>query len=156
MKRFVLALALLAIPLVAENDFDSLVHSMENQYGTKKTYIPLMGFANFLVKAARPSGTKDFKLAMFEHVDRNRHPSAEELDSRFLSRGWKPFVRVMSNRKSERVQIYARESGRDHELLITTFEDHEAVLVRVRVNAENLAKWVTNPRAMSGRASKGL
>ena len=156
MKRLMIAAALLAAPALAESDFDSLVHNMENHYGTKKTYIPFMGVANFFVKVARPAGTKDFKLAVFEHVDRDRHPSAELLDDRFLSRGWKPFVRVVSKKNRERVQIYARESGRDHELLITTFEDREAVMVRVRVNAENLAKWVNNPRLMCGRVSKGL
>jgi hypothetical protein len=155
-KRLILAAALLALPALAENDFDSLVRSMENYYGMKKTYIPFMGVANLFVKVARPAGTKDFKLAIFEDVRRDRHPSVEELDNRFLTRGWKPFVRVMSNKKRERVQIYARPSGRDHELLVTTFEDHEAVMVRVKVNAENLAKWVNNPRAMCGRVSKSL
>ena len=154
MKRILIAAVLLAAPALAENDFDSLVRSMENHYGTKKTHMPFLGVANFFVKVARPAGTKDFKLAIFEDVSRDRHPSAEELDSRFLSRGWKPFVRVVSNKKRERVQIYARQSGRDHELLVTTFEAHEAVMVRVKVNAENLAKWVNNPRAMCGRVSK--
>ena len=154
MTRLMMIAALVVLPAVAENDFDSLVRGMEDHYGTKKTYIPFLGFANFVVKMARPAGTKDFKLAIFEHVDRYQHPSADDLDRRVLSRGWKPFVRVTSNRKRERVQIYARESGRDHELLVTTFEDHEAVMVRVRVNAENLAKWVNNPRIMCGRLSR--
>ena len=155
MRRALLAAALMTLPVFAGgNDFDSMVRTMEDHYGTKKTYIPFMGFANLVVKIAKPAGTRDFKLAIFENVDRYRHPSAEELDRKFLSNGWKPFVRVMSSRKRDRVQIYAREAGRDHELLVTTFEDNEAVMVRVRVNAEGLAKWVNDPRAMCGRVSK--
>ncbi|HYP08159.1 MAG TPA: hypothetical protein VER03_18140 [Bryobacteraceae bacterium] len=156
MKRFVLALTVLALPVFAGggSDFDSMVRSMENHYGVKKTYIPFLGFANFVVKVARPAGARDFKLAIFEHVDQSRHPSLEDMDRRFVSAGWKPFVRVLSNRKRERVQIYAREKGRDHELMVTTFENDETVMVRVRINAEGMAKWVNNPRAMCGRNSR--
>jgi hypothetical protein len=154
MKRGMVLLAVLCLPLAAfDRDFDSLVHNMESEYGTKRVHIPFMGFANFVVKIARPAGTSDLKLAVFEHVDTNRHPSPERLDATFMPRGWKPFVRVLSNRSGSRVQIYARQSHRDHELLIATFERDEAVVIRVRVNAEQLAKWVNNPVAM-GR-SKG-
>lgn len=149
MRRLIALLALAAMPVLAGgNDFDSMVRSLEDHYGKKKVYIPFMGFANFIVKVARPAGTRDFKLAVFEDVDHYRHPAPEVLDRNFVSRGWKPFVRVTSNRKHERVQIYAREVGRDHELMITTFERNEAVMVRVRVNAEGLSKWVNNPRFM--------
>ena len=149
MARIALALLLLTAPMFARNDFDDLVRSMESQYGKKKVYIPMLGFANFLVKIARPAGTSDFKLAVFEDVDHGRHPEAEDLDRRFRPSGWKPFVKVVSKAGRERVHIYARESGRDHELLIATFERHEAVLVRVRVNAERLARWVNNPVVMA-------
>lgn len=148
------ALLLLALPLLAGNDFDTLVRVMESNYGTRRLQIPFMGFANFLVKVARPAGTKDFKLAVFEHVDASRHPSAEQLDAAFQPQGWKPFVKVMSNRKGERVHLYARQSQSDHELLITTLERSEAVMVRVRVNADHLARWVNNPVGMC--RSKGL
>jgi hypothetical protein len=142
-------LAIVSLPLSAfDRDFDSLVHDMESEYGTKRLYIPFMGFANFIVKMARPAGASDLKLAVFEHVDANRHPSPERLDATFSPQGWKPFIRVHSNKSGERVQIYARQSHRDHELLITTFERDEAVVIRMRVNAEQLAKWVNNPVVM--------
>jgi hypothetical protein len=154
MTRAIVLLAAVSLPLSAfDRDFDSLVHNMESEYGTKRLYIPFMGFANFIVKIARPAGASDFKLAVFEHVDANRHPSPERLDATFMPQGWKPFIRVHSNRSGERVQIYARQSHRDHELLITTFERDEAVVIRMRVNAEQLVKWVNNPVVM-GR-SKG-
>jgi hypothetical protein len=128
-------------------EFEALVRNMESHYGSKKTYIPLLGFANFLVKIARPAGTKDFKLAVFEDVDWRRHPSAEHLEM-FLPHGWKPFVRVVSNKKGERVHIYSRQSHRDHELTIATFERDEAVIVRVRLDPDRLARWVNDPVRM--------
>ena len=153
MTRIALVFLLLALPMFARNDFDDLVRSMESQYGKKKVYIPMLGFANFIFKFARPVGTSDFKLAVFEDIDSGRHPAAEELDRRFRPNGWKPFIRVNSKAGGERVHIYARESNRDHELLIATLERHEAVLIRVRVNAERLARWVNNPVVMA--KSKG-
>jgi hypothetical protein len=155
MARLALVILLIAAPVFAGNDFDDLVRTMESQYGKKKQYIPMLGFANFIVKIARPAGTSDFKLAVFEHVDSERHPVAEDLDRRFRPNGWKPFVKVVSKAGRERVHIYARESNRDHELLIATFERDEAVLIRVRVNAERLSRWVNNPVVMAksrGRA----
>lgn len=148
MIRVMVALVLLVTPLLAEHEFDSLVRGMESQYGTKRTYIPFLGFANFLVKVVRPAGTKDFKLAVFENIDSSRHPSPEELDATCLARGWKPFVRVVSNRKGERVQIYARQANRDQELLVNTLERDEAVIVRVRVNPETMSRWVNSPLGM--------
>jgi hypothetical protein len=149
MARIALVFLLLTAPMFARNDFDDLVQTLESQYGKKKVYIPMLGFANFIVKFAKPVGTSDFKLAMFEDVDGGRHPDAEELDRRFRPNGWKPFVKVLSKAGRERVHIYARESKGDHELLIATFERHEAVLIRVRVNAERLARWVNNPVVMA-------
>ena len=153
MRLLTLAL-LVSLPLIGfDRDFDSLVHKMEAEYGAKRTYVPFMGFANVLVKMMRPAGASDFKLAVFEHVDPNRRPSPERLDQTFVPQGWHPFIRVVSHRNGERVQIYARQSHRDHELLITTFEHDDAVMIRTRVNAEQFAKWVNNPVVM-GR-SKG-
>jgi hypothetical protein len=152
MTRAIMLLAIVSLSLSAfDRDFDSLVHNMESEYGTKRLYIPFMGFANFVVRIARPAGTSDFKLAIFEHVDANRHPSPEHLDATVIPQGWKPFIRVHSNKSGERIRIYARQSHRDHELLITTFERDEAVVIRMRVNAEQLAKWVNNP-VMMGRS----
>ena len=145
MIRFMVLLLVPAL-LVADHDFDSLVRSMESHYGSKKMHIPMLGFANFLVKVARPAGTKDFKLAIFEDIDSDRHPSAELLDATFRPSGWKPFVQVIDNRSRERIHVYSRQTHRDHELMITTLEPDEAMMVRVRVNAERLARWINDPR----------
>jgi hypothetical protein len=155
MIRSLLAILFLISPVFADSDFDSLVRAMESNYGSKRLHIPFMGFANFVVKVAQPVGTKDFKLAVFEHIDGTRHPSTEQLDATFLPQGWKPFVRVVSRKSGERIQIYARESHRDHELLIAPFERDEAVMVRLRGNAERLAKWVNNPALMCRSARSG-
>ena len=147
--RLLISILAVSLPLIGfDRDFDSLVHNMESEYGAKRKYIPFIGFANFLVKVVRPAGASDFKLAVFDHVDPNLHPSPERLDETVLPQGWRPFIRVQSHRKGERVQIYARPSHRDHELLITTLDRDDAVVIRMRVNPEQFAKWVNNPVVM--------
>jgi len=132
--------------LAADHDFDAVVRSMESHYGSKRMHIPMLGFANFLVKVAWPAGTKDFKVAIFEEIDGDRHPSIDHLDATFRPGGWKPFVQVIDNRQRERVHIYSRKTHRDHELMITRFEPDEAMIVRVKVNSEQLARWVSDPK----------
>jgi len=146
-----LAVLLIAVPLFAgDAAFDDVVRRFESHYGTKRMSIPFMGLANFVCKVARPAGAKDLRLAIFEHVS-DRHPSAEQVDdmiSSLKAQGWTPFVRVRSNRSRELTMIYARQVHRDHELLLTTFEHDEAVVMRIRINADTLAKWVNHPRLM--------
>ena len=149
-----IAFLILVSAASAGSDFDLLVRAMESNYGTKRLQIPFMGVANFFVKVARPAGTKDFKLAVLEHIDDTLHPSAEQLETTFQPQGWRPFVKVVSRKSGERVHIYARQSHRDHELLITTLERNEATMVQVRVDAERLAKWVNDPMRMCRMESR--
>ena len=89
----------LSLPLVGfDGDFDSFVHSMEKEYGVKRTYIPFMGFANFMGKVIRPVGASDFKLAVFEHVNPVSRPSPERVDEAVVPQGWHPFIRVLSHK----------------------------------------------------------
>jgi hypothetical protein len=131
----------------SDSDFDRLVRSMESEYGTKRLTIPFFGVVNFFVKTIRPAGARDVKLAIFEDIDGRLHPTEQRLNE--MAQGWKPFVRVQSKR--ERVHIYSREAGKDWELLLATLERNEAVVMRVRVNPDGLAKWVNNPLVMARR-----
>jgi hypothetical protein len=140
-----------------DREFDLIVDTMESQYGTKRLSIPFLGIANLFVKAIRPAGARDIKLAVFEHVEEWRHPSHERLDDMVESlpaQRWSRFVRVQSHRGRERVHIYGRKAKEDWELLIATLERNEAVIVRVRLNPDGLAKWVNNPVFMARR--KGI
>jgi hypothetical protein len=138
-----------------DRDFDVIVRAMENQYGTKKLYIPLMGVANFFVKIARPAGTRDFKLAVFEGVDDRLHPSPDQLERVLRSRpghGWSRFITVDERRSGERVHVYGCRSGKDHwELFLIALERREAVVMRLRLNPAGLAKWLDHPHRMARR-----
>jgi plasmid maintenance system killer protein len=152
--RPLICLALFSVVVHAgDRDFDHAVRIMESEYGQKRMYIPFFGVANFFVKTIRPAGARDVKLAVFEDVDSRRHPSDQRIDEIFtsmLAQGWSRFVRVQS-RNGERVHIYSRRVNKNWELFVATLEDNEAVMVRVRVNPDGLAKWVNNPLGMACR-----
>jgi hypothetical protein len=145
MKVLCVLILACTIGQAGDRDFDRLVRNMESHYGTKRLTIPFFGVVNFFVKTIRPAGTRDLKLAVFEDVDDRLHPTQERLDE--MAEGWNRFIRVQSRR--ERVHIYSRQSGKDWELLLTTLERNEAVVMRVRVNPDGLAKWVNNPLVLA-------
>lgn len=136
----------------ADKGFEAIVQKLEAQYGTKRTHIPMMGVANLFVKVSRPEGVSDFKMAVFADLDAQRHPSPEALERMFGSlatEGWKPFIRVQSNKDGERVEIFSRASGKRWELLLTTMERNEATVIQMRLSPEALAQWIADPEGMA-------
>ncbi len=150
--RAVLLVTLAALCGLAANagdeEFDRLIRGIESRYGVKKTSIPLFGVANLFVKVARPAGASDMKLAIFEDLDAEKLMSDRSFDSLLADlpeQGWRPFVRVESPRDRERVRIYSRMAGKKWELLISTFEPGEAVVMKVRLSPDALAEWIADP-----------
>jgi hypothetical protein len=136
----------------ADKDFEAIVHRLEAHYGTKRLHIPMMGVANFFVKVSRPEGVSDLKMAVFEDLDESRHPSPEALEQMFGSlatEGWRPFVRVQSNKDGERVEIFSRASGKRWELLLTTLQRNEATVIQMRLSPDALAQWIADPEGMA-------
>jgi len=141
-----------ATALAADSDFDRLVKSVERQFGVRRTYIPLMGVANFFVKVARPAGTSGIKLAVFEDLRTPDDADEARLDRMMAeaSAGLHPMVRVRSRRDHEFTYIYTGEFGKTTRMLIATFERGEAAIVELKVNLDTLLRTVNEPR-LAGR-----
>jgi hypothetical protein len=144
---------LLCAPGVArDREFDLLAQRFEARYGSPRTHIPMMGFANFLVKVARPGGASDFRLAVFENINLPVFGDDEEF-TRFaqetLGPDWHPFVRTHERRNNQWTGIYSNFSKGHWKLLIVTAERNEATLVRLKLNANAMKHWIERPR---GRA----
>jgi hypothetical protein len=149
LRAAVLALAAAGAGYGADWEFDHLVKSIENHYGVKRTHIPLMGVANFVVKVARPAGTSGFKLAVFDDSRGvSSYQDQEDLD-RFMeqvsSGGLHALVVTHSRREGESTYILAGEIGKTTKLLIATFERHEATIVEAQVNIATLLRAIGSP-----------
>ncbi|MFB3829410.1 MAG: hypothetical protein ACE15B_21755 [Bryobacteraceae bacterium] len=143
MMRLAAALALAAGMLPAgDRQFDALVRGVESDYGVSRTRIPFFGVVNFFVKVARPAGTRDLRLAVFEDFSPGGDFTSR-LESR-LDPAWRPMVRVHSRRNGERTAIYV-QMGKDLRLLIAAAERRETSLIQLRLNQRALLKWIEDP-----------
>jgi len=148
--RFLAAfLAASGVVVVADSEFDQVARAIEVHYHTKRTHIPFLGVANLFVKVARPAGASEFKLAVFEDLKALDRSDALELDQfmRGLSSSrLRPMVRVHSRHDGESVYIFASDDfGSSTRMLIATFERNEATVIQVKVNLEEILKWVDSP-----------
>ena len=154
MKTRLLALILAgaSAALAADAGFDRLVKAIEFHYSARQTKIPMMGLARFVVKVAHPAGTKDFKLALFEHLDAAEDPAGiDRIVHELAGKGLRPMIRQQSRRGGDSTLIYAAEAGKDTRMVIASFGHNEATVIQVTVDPETLVKTIENP----GRA-KGL
>jgi hypothetical protein len=130
--------------LLPASEFDWLVREFSRQTGARQTHIPLFGLVRFCVWAARPAGTSELRLAVFEHASLEPERFSSLTDT-VTGVEWKPMVRVRS-RHSESTNIYVQEHGKDLRLLVTSFEGQEATFVQVRIRPEQLIKFIDNQR----------
>lgn len=157
----ILALAGLVLILPAaspakDRQFSAIVHRIQTHY--QKRPMRFMGLFCFVANRVRPAGIKNIKLAIFEDLDASRHPAGADLDS--FMRGvagpeFQPFVRVRSRRDGEQTFVYGRELGQDFELLVVSLEHNEACVVKLRVNPEEMSKWIDDPPGMSKNSAGG-
>jgi hypothetical protein len=151
MSSRLLALFLAAVSAAygADREFDRVVKAIEKHYDVKRTHVPLLGVANLFVKVARPAGTSGFKLAVFEDLPSpSPYDDRVELD-RFMDDvcrgGLHALVVTHSRRDGESSYILAGEVGKSSELLIATFERHEATVIQVTVDMDTLLKMIGTP-----------
>jgi len=133
----------------ADHEFDRVVSAVEKHYGVKRTHIPLMGLANFVVKVSHPAGTSGFKLAVFEDLPSPSEPDALADLDRFMDEictgGLHPMVVTRSRPAGESTYILTGEVGKSTRILIATFEPHEATVIEATVNIETLMKMIGSP-----------
>ncbi|MGH9613555.1 MAG: hypothetical protein ACRD4P_10790 [Bryobacteraceae bacterium] len=129
----------------ADHDFDAMVRQVSVAYHAKPEHIPLLGFARFVVNVARPYGTRDFRLAVFEDVK----PGFDSDSDPFTppGPGWQLMVRSISRRNISRhnneiTRIFAHPAGSYMRLMILATEHDEATVVQVEVNARELGRHI--------------
>jgi len=145
------------VVLMGDSEFDHVVKAIETHYHAKRTHIPFLGLANVVVKVAHPAGASEFKLALFEDLGELGDVEDRELD-RFMhdlgSSHLHPLVRVHSHRDREAVYIFATDEGRETRMLIATFQSDQATVIQVRVDMNELLKWIDSPKEASSHFGK--
>jgi hypothetical protein len=150
-KRLVLAALLVSIALPMRADFGDIARAIDGHHGVHRVWIPLLGIGRFFVRAIAPEGIHDFQLATFEGADKLDPQELHALMQSKAGAGFTPLVKVWSKRSREWSFIYVRPQANDRvELMILTHDSSDTVLIRVEVDANVIAREVTDsPRHVS-------
>ncbi|HUI42374.1 MAG TPA: hypothetical protein VL523_10435 [Terriglobia bacterium] len=148
-----LMIALGAAPARAgDRDFQEIVDRFGAVYHQKP--MRFMGLISFAARFAHPEGVSGLKLAIFDEIDPSLTPKAAGFD-RFMqgvAEDYHPFVRVRSKRDREQTYIYLHEVKNRAEMLLVTVDTSDAVVMKMWLKPEALAKWVDDP-VREGRSS---
>jgi hypothetical protein len=147
MKRTVLLTACLlsgASLHAADREFSDVVRAIGDECHARPTHIPLFGMVNAFAAVVHPAGAKHIDLAVFENLDPEDRPRAGTI-KRAVGSSWTPFIQVRSGRDRETVYVYMRQVGRDWKLLLVSLERAEATVVELLLNADGLARWISDP-----------
>jgi len=130
----------------AQDEFDRVVKAVEQHYGVKRTHIPLMGMANFILKVAHPAGTSGFKLAVFEDLpERDDQGDLDRLMDEICDGRLRPMIVTRERRSGESTYILTGEFGKSTRIFIASFERHEATVVEATVDFDTLLKMIGSP-----------
>jgi hypothetical protein len=147
--RLVFAFLLAAGIASASREFDGLVKAIETRYGATRTHIPLMGIANLALKVARPAGTSGFHLALFQDLRTDLDDETQAELDRFMdglsSPQLRSIIRTRSRPNGEAAYIFCGDLGKTSQVLIATFNSHQATVVEVYVNFDTLVRWIQSP-----------
>jgi hypothetical protein len=151
MQRLLLCLFLFGFSInsLSAGDFDWMIREFSRESGVEPVHIPMFGLARFFVAVARPAGTSDLHLAVFEDPGLQAERSTALMDST-VGENWKPMIRVRS-RNGESTNIYFQGMGKNVRLLVGSFEHGEATLVQVWLKPERWIKFVDEQRQKHGR-----
>ncbi len=136
-----------------DREFSPLIKFFKTQYQARQRHGFWLGLVGLAVKVVRPAGVKSFKVAFFEqlNVNDNAHAAAS-LGSAMrssLGREWQPLVRVASNDKNDKQGfVYARQDGKNVNLLIVALDLRQAFIAHVKINPETMMKWMEKPEIM--------
>lgn len=126
------ALAILVLLLTTSlhaGEFDRITAAIERNTNLEREWIPFVGLARTMIRAATPTGVYDFQLAVYEGgaVDWARLQSAV---STAAGPSFRPMVRA-HERGGDSTLILARPSGKRVELLILNRDDGDTVFIRL-------------------------
>lgn len=142
----------------ASREFDGIVSAIETHYGATRTHIPMMGIANLALKLAHPAGASGFHIALFQDLKTDLDDENQADLDRFMdglsSPHLRPFIRTRSRYSGEATYIFCGEVGKTSQVLIATFNSHQATVVEAFVNFDTLARWLQSPED-AGKDFKG-
>jgi hypothetical protein len=148
LTAILVSVVFLSVAAQAAADFRSVANRIEDDYHLSRTWIPFLGMGRLFVRAIRPNGIHDLKLAVFED-ERARFVDVAEILGDEIGPDWQPIVRAKS--RDEETIIYARPSGKVMRLIIVAQESDELVVMEVAMDPRTFAESMREPEGIVGR-----
>jgi hypothetical protein len=137
----------------ADSEFGALVSSVEQRYQVRHERIPLMGLAGSCAWGLTGGAMAGLRIAHFERAD--ARISADDVDSFLhekLGASWSLILRSYEKETRNYTMIYARPERDKFLILVVDIENGELSLVKLRINASRLSKWMNDhERRSTGR-----
>jgi hypothetical protein len=131
----------------ADRDFDGLIDQVARSYDAQATRIPLMGMVSLCARVVTRGGVKGLRVAEFDHLKAALdEPELTSLLRKNLGPEWQPFINERNQREGSRSVIFVQPKGTGLRMLIADYDHGELDLVRMELNGDALAKWISHPQ----------
>jgi VWFA-related protein len=138
--------SILAATVVAKPDpYKLMVNHLKKKYNAKQMRLPpIMGLVSFGARLYTKGAVKGLKVAIFKEQNFSTPLQDPEFETVFKSfdASWSPMIRFYSRKQMQRTYLYAKEVGKDYQVMITAMQPDNAVVLTVKVNPEQLAKFI--------------
>ena len=148
-----------AAAFAGDDPYGRLVKNLESNYHGKRTSVPFLGLANFVLKFWHPAGVKSVKVTLFQDVAANPLAADASFDSALkASTGpdWQPVVRAYSRADQQWVYVYLLEEGKDIKVLVATHDRRESVVAQVKFDPQKLAEFIQNPQILGVQLARDI
>jgi VWFA-related protein len=122
-----------------------MVNHLKKKYRAKQLRLPpIMGLVSFGARIYTRGAVKGLKVAIFKDQSFNEPIQDPGFESVFQSfdASWSPMIRFYSRKQMQRTYLYAKEVGKDYQIMITAMQPDNAVVLTVKVNPVQLAKFI--------------
>jgi VWFA-related protein len=138
--------SILTATVVAKPDpYKMMVNHLKKKYNAKQMRLPpIMGLVSFGARIYTKGAVKGLKVAIFKEQNFSepiQDPGFETVFQSFDA-SWSPMIRFYSRKQMQRTYLYAKEVGKDYQIMITAMQPDNAVVLTVKVNPVQLAKFI--------------
>ncbi len=140
--------AFLTASVAAKPDpYKTMINHLKKRYNAKQMRLPfVIGLASFGARLYTKGEVKGLKVAIFKEQNFSEPITDPGFESVFKSfdASWMPMIRFYSRKQMQRTYLYAKEVGKDFQVMITALQPDNAVVVTVKLNPEQLNKFIEN------------
>lgn len=125
--------------------YKMMVNHLKKKYNARQMRLPpIMGLVSFGARLYTKGAVKGLKVAIFKEQNFSEPITDPGFESVFQSfdASWTPMIRFYSRKQMQRTYLYAKEAGKDYQVMITALQPDNAVVLTVKLNPEQLAKFI--------------